>query len=157
MRNIRILVLLVLAVAVTFAGLSCAQSAPAPSPAPSPSPSPTPSPTPSLTPSPSPPPPSGTGVTVDLSAQNVRFDKDTITVPAGAMVTIRFNNMESIPHNFALYETPAASKDIFVGEVISGPRIIEYRFQAPETPETYFFRCDVHPVTMVGDFVVTAP
>jgi N-methylhydantoinase B len=30
-----------------------------------------------------------------------------------------------------------------------------YRFTAPSVPGTYFFRCDFHPVTMSGTFVVT--
>jgi len=30
-----------------------------------------------------------------------------------------------------------------------------YTFTAPSTPGTYFFRCDVHPETMTGQFIVT--
>ena len=92
--------------------------------------------------------------TIDLSANNLAFDKSQITVPAGALVTIVFNNMESIPHNFALYETSAATTSIFVGDVITGPETITYKFRAPSAPGTYFFRCDVHPNTMTGDFIV---
>lgn len=94
-------------------------------------------------------------VTIDLSARNVAFDKSQITVPPGAMVTIVFTNNDSgIPHNFALYETRTASKSIYVGEIITGVRTIEYTFVAPTAPGTYFFRCDVHPTTMKGDFIV---
>lgn len=93
-------------------------------------------------------------VSVELSANNLQFDKDTIIVPAGATVTINFNNGEAIPHNFALYESSSATEAIFVGEIITGPGTIEYRFKAPGSPGTYFFRCDIHPTTMTGDFVV---
>lgn len=96
----------------------------------------------------------GESVSVDLSADNIAFDKDEITVPAGSMVTIVFNNEEAIPHNFALYETSAASTGIFVGEVITGPQVIEYEFMVPSMPGDYFFRCDVHPTVMTGTFIV---
>lgn len=104
------------------------------------------------------PPPAGTGqsVTVNISAENIAFDKGTITVPAGADVTIVFDNKDRVPHNVAFYETEAAAKAIFVGEVITGPKTISYRFTAPSTPGTYFFRCDPHRSRMTGDFVVTS-
>lgn len=111
----------------------------------------------SPTPTPTTPPPAGTGesVTINISAENIAFDKGTITVPAGADVTVVFNNKDRVPHNLAVYETKAATKAIFVGEVFTGPKTINYRFTAPSTPGTYFFRCDVHPATMTGDFIVT--
>ncbi len=111
-------------------------------PPPTPPPSPTPTPTPGLP------------VTIDLSADNGAFDTDTITVPAGAAVTIAFNNMERDPHNFALYESPEAASAIFIGDIIRGPATIDYDFVAPGTPGTYFFRCDAHPFTMTGSFIV---
>ena len=81
------------------------------------------------------------------------FDKGTITVPAGANVTIDFDNRDSAPHNFALYTNSSASTSIFVGDVISSSTIT-YTFTSPNTPGNYFFRCDVHPFTMTGTFVV---
>ncbi|WP_301663157.1 outer membrane protein assembly factor BamB family protein [Methanoculleus frigidifontis] len=92
-------------------------------------------------------------VTVGLTAENIAFNTSTITVPAGAAVTMDFTNLDNVPHNFAAYETAEASDAIFVGEVI-GQGEITYTFTAPETPGTYFFRCDVHPVAMTGDFIV---
>ncbi len=105
------------------------------------------------TPTPTPAP--GQSVTINLIAQNMAFDKSTITVPAGASVTINFNNEDTIPHNFALYTNSSASTSIFVGEVITSTTTT-YEFTAPTTPGNYFFRCDVHPMTMTGTFVVTA-
>ena len=63
------------------------------------------SPTPPLTPTT--PPPAGTGqsVTINITAENIAFDKTTITVPAGADVTVVFNNKDRVPHNVAVYET----------------------------------------------------
>ena len=35
------------------------------------------------------------------------------------------------------------------------PPIDDPEFLAPERPGTFFFRCDLHPKTMTGEFVVT--
>ena len=43
---------------------------------------------------------------------------------------------------------------IFQGDLDSGPAPITYNFDAPSTPGTYFFRCDVHPDTMTGQLTV---
>jgi plastocyanin len=94
-------------------------------------------------------------VTVNLTAENIAFDKNTITVPAGASVTVNFDNRDSgVPHNFAVYDTEAAEKTIFQGKIVDGPAKITYTFMAPSQPGTYFFRCDIHPTTMKGQFIV---
>lgn len=92
---------------------------------------------------------------VDLAAENIAFDKGTITVPAGAKVAINFNNKDSgVPHNFAVYTDSSANTAIFKGNIITGPARTTYTFTAPDKPGTYFFRCDLHPVQMTGQFVV---
>jgi cytochrome c oxidase subunit II len=92
---------------------------------------------------------------VNLVAQDIAFDKDTITVPAGAHVVVNFDNRDSgIPHNFAVYRTAAAQDEVFSGDIITGPGTITYEFTAPDTPGDYFFRCDVHPASMTGTLVV---
>lgn len=97
----------------------------------------------------------GQATTVDLTAENIAFDKSTITVPAGAQVTVNFTNKDNgIPHNFAVYTDSSASQNIFKGDTVTGPGTTTYTFTAPTTPGTYFFRCDVHPQQMTGDFVV---
>jgi predicted lipoprotein with Yx(FWY)xxD motif/plastocyanin len=119
----------------------------------------TPSPAPSPAPSSASPAASATGpsVTIDLVSQSMAFDKSSITVKAGASVTMNFNNKDGgIPHNFALYTNSSATTPIFVGQTIRGPATITYTFTAPATAGTYFFRCDIHPTSMTGTFVVTA-
>ncbi|KUK60344.1 MAG: Blue (Type 1) copper domain protein [Methanoculleus marisnigri] len=97
----------------------------------------------------------GEAATIDLAADNLAFNASTITVPAGAEVTINFDNQDvGILHNFAVYTDSSAAEEIFVGETITGPAETTYTFTAPEEPGTYFFRCDVHPQQMTGDFVV---
>ncbi len=90
--------------------------------------------------------------TVDLAAQNFAFDKSSITVPAGATVTINFVNRDSAPHNFAAYTDSTASTLIFRGQIINAGTIT-YTFTAPSVRGTYFFRCDVH-TAMTGSLVV---
>ncbi len=98
---------------------------------------------------------SGTPITISLIAQNFAFNPNTITVPAGASVTINFDNKDTAPHNFALYTNSRATPPaIFQGQTITGPATISYTFTAPTTPGTYFFRCDVHPTIMTGSFIV---
>ena len=120
------------------------------SPAPAVSPIPTASPSPSL---------SGKTVTIDLTAQGFKFDKPSLSVPAGASVAINFSNADSgVPHNFAVYQTLAGSqtRPVFVGATIIGPARTTYQFTAPAASGTYFFECDVHPTQMNGSFVVIA-
>ncbi|MHB8104150.1 MAG: cupredoxin domain-containing protein [Dehalococcoidales bacterium] len=97
---------------------------------------------------------SGQSITINLTAESMAFDQSAITVPAGAIVTMNFNNKDSVPHNFAVYTDTSASKSIFVGQIITGPKTVTYTFTAPTTPGNYFFRCDVHPSIMIGTLVV---
>lgn len=92
-------------------------------------------------------------IVVDLVVDNLAFDRESITVTAGATVMLNFNNREEIPHNFAVYETELAENAIFQGSVITGPQTVTYEFTAPSDPGTYFFRCDIHPATMRGEFI----
>ena len=94
-------------------------------------------------------------VTVQITAHGRAFDRQTITVAAGAHVTIELINLDADPHNVAVYNDRAAEQQLFVGDTILGPNTTtKGSFDAPTTPGTYFFRCDVHPVTMTGEFVV---
>ena len=99
-------------------------------------------------------PAAGGAATVNIAADNLAFDTNTITVPAGAEVTMVFDNQDQgIPHNVAVYDSPLRSEAIFVGDVITGPAETTYTFTAPSEPGTYYFQCDVHP-DMNGEFIV---
>jgi len=105
----------------------------------------------------------GQTVSMDLIAKNMAFNTSTISVPAGSQVVIRFHNQESpgssqvggIPHNFALYPSPNSTASIFSGAILTGGENITYTFAAPASKGTYYFRCDVHPTVMKGQFIVT--
>ncbi len=93
-------------------------------------------------------------VTINIVSVNMAFDLSTITVPAGAEVTINLDNQdEGIPHNVSFYTDSSAAEAIFVGDLITGPDKVTQTFTAPDTPGTYYFQCDVHPF-MNGAFVV---
>jgi plastocyanin len=94
-------------------------------------------------------------VTIDLAAKGFAFNSSLISVPAGAAITIRFNNQDAgVPHNVAIYDSPAQNTNLFRGELVTGVKTIEYRFTAPHIRGDYYFRCDPHAV-MNGIFRVT--
>ena len=68
--------------------------------------------------------------------------------------TIAFDNQDlGVPHNVAIYTDDSATKSLFIGEMVTGPKKVTYEV-GPLARGTYFFRCDVHPTTMTGTFVV---
>lgn len=94
-------------------------------------------------------------VSISLTAKNIAFDKKTMTAPAGSLVTINFDNQDGgVPHNFALYQSSAATNAIFKGDIITGPRKTTYTFTAPPKPGIYYYQCDVHPTQMNGKFII---
>lgn len=95
-------------------------------------------------------------VIVNIMAKNKAFNLSTITVPAGAKVTINFDNQDlGVQHSIAFYTDTSASNTIYRSLVTTGPNKITDTFIAPSTPGTYIFRCDVHPTLMTGQFIVT--
>lgn len=96
------------------------------------------------------------GQTVEISAFNIAFDTDTITVNADGQVRLRFNNEEEVDHNIAVYTSSSELTEVSpgsVGLIFRGPAIDDTVFDIPTVGE-YFFRCDVHPVQMTGTFTV---
>ena len=71
-----------------------------------------------------------------------------------------FANGDQAPHNFAIYTDRAATK--LLGGAPSATDIVApgasttYQVDRRCRPALYFFRCDVHPTTMTGQFVVTS-
>jgi glucose/arabinose dehydrogenase/plastocyanin len=85
---------------------------------------------------------SGTPVTVQLTIKGDKFNPSSLTIPAGALVTLVYNDQDLDPHNFALYPSQSVSTAIFRSPVITGPVTQTYTFTAPSTPGTYYFRSD---------------
>ena len=97
----------------------------------------------------------GESIELELTAENTTYDETELTAPAGADVSLVFDNDDpDIPHNFSLYETPESEDPLFEGPVITGVESTTYEFTAPADPGTYHFHCDIHPTQMDGDFIV---
>jgi nitrite reductase (NO-forming) len=96
--------------------------------------------------------PSGTQLAI--SAQNVAFSTNCLAAPAGKPFTITFGNKDpGVPHNVSIYTDASAATALFTGDLVNGPGKKVYKVPALR-PGTYVFRCDVHPTTMTGTFVV---
>jgi plastocyanin len=84
------------------------------------------------------------GPTTAVAAEGLAFDVETIVLEAKKPASIEFENLDTAPHNIAIYQDESAADTIFQGEQISGPDSITYEFDAPKAGE-YYFQCDVHP------------
>jgi plastocyanin len=94
---------------------------------------------------------------VALSAADIAFDTKTLTLTAGAKVTLTFQNKDTgVPHNVVMTQDEGGTQVLFHGDVVTGPATATYSFVAPP-PGSYFFHCEVHPTTMTGTVVVNPP
>ena len=83
----------------------------------------------------------GSSKKIDISAQNLSFDTDRVTLEAGARTVLHFYNREasSIQHNVSIYKGSDAQDPIFQGKIIPGGTDIDYEFTASSRGQ-YFFR-----------------
>ncbi len=94
------------------------------------------------------------GTHLSIVAKSSAFDTSCLAAPAGKPFTIAFDNQDpGVPHNVAIYTDASAATALFTGELVSGPKKVTYDVPALDAG-TYYFRCDVHPTTMNGTFVV---
>ncbi len=80
------------------------------------------------------------------------FTPDALEVGADAPIEMEFDNQEQgVQHNVVVFDgEDAEAPQLFGGSLISGPAIATYA--VPALPEgSYFFHCEVHPTTMVGE------
>ena len=67
------------------------------------------------------------------------------------------NQDDGVLHNWAFYESrddaESGGESIASSPIEAGPALQRIVFEAPESG-TYFFRCDVHPTTMIGELTV---
>lgn len=88
---------------------------------------------------------------VEINADDLEFNAGTITATAGEPFTVVLNNLESQPHNIAVYTTEGGD-EIAIGDVINEGETSELQVEGL-TAGTYYFQCDVHP-EMNGSIVV---
>jgi plastocyanin len=152
MRSLR---LTALAAAAVLAVAACTSAnapgwtyAPAPSPTPVVIPSTEPGSSAAASNSPSQSP--GQAV-IELSAQNIKFDKASLLAPADQTFQIKFtNNDAGVPHNVEIKDANGTS--VFKGEIFSGVDSRLYTVPPLGTGD-YQFVCSVH-TNMVGTLVV---
>jgi plastocyanin len=88
---------------------------------------------------------------LSLKVKDIKFDKKSLAAPAGAQVSMSFDNEDGgAQHNFSLYEDKGGKKSLYKGELFPGKKTVTYTFTAPSAG-TYYYRCDAHP-DMVGTF-----
>lgn len=94
--------------------------------------------------------PAGTpAVTLALSADHIKFNSSSLSVPAGSPFAILFENLETGPHNVVIRGAPWTVPT----EIFSGPGQRTYVF--PALPAgSYTFQCEVHP-EMTGTLTVS--
>jgi cytochrome c oxidase subunit 2 len=100
------------------------------------------------------PPPIGGGdceVTVEITADNTRFDIDEFTVPADTAFCIAFENQEAVPHNVSILD---GGEHLFTGDFVNQPGSITYQVPALPAGE-YTFVCDAHVQAMNGTVTAT--
>ena len=97
----------------------------------------------------------GPPVVIQLTIKGDKFNPSNLSAPAGAQVTLTYNDQDLDPHNFALYPSTSTSDAVFRSPVITGPVTATYTFTAPATPGTYYFRSDPN-TGLLGIFTVTS-
>jgi cytochrome c oxidase subunit 2 len=92
------------------------------------------------------------GELLELTAQNISFDKDELRAQADQAFTLKFTNMEAVPHNVAIVD--ANSQQVFKSADLTGPDA-SGEFAVPALPAgEYTFYCTFHPDQMVGTLIV---
>jgi plastocyanin len=87
---------------------------------------------------------------LEISAQNIAYDTDTLEAPADTPFQIVFaNNDAGIPHNVEIKQN---GQSVWFGDIFNG---VETRtYDVPALPAgTYGFICTVHP-NMTGTLTV---
>jgi len=91
---------------------------------------------------------------ISLSAKNLTYSAPCIVAPADTAFTIRFTNLEGVPHDVALYASRSKDTEYFRGEIITGPdRTVDYQID-PIPAGEHYFDCVVHPADMNGSLYV---
>lgn len=97
----------------------------------------------------------GAGGGMTIAAANVQFDTQELTFPADQETELTLDNEDSVEHNFSIYETEDAQEDFFIGQNVGPGASTTYNIPAMPAGD-YFFRCDLHPTSMVGTAIVEA-
>ncbi|HXY72173.1 MAG TPA: cupredoxin domain-containing protein [Actinomycetota bacterium] len=107
--------------------------------------------------------PSGSSTTLSIDAPTgasaTGFSSNCLAVVPGVSFKVTFTNSDTTAHNFAIFTNSSATDQLggaTSSEVVVPGASSTYTVNALK-PGTYFFRCDLHPSTMTGTFVVAPP
>ena len=92
----------------------------------------------------------GDGATVDVVIEGFAFVPNEFSLSAGEDVTIGLQNPAGVPHTFTVYLDDAFSE--MQGTTVSLAGGAEETVFGTFDAGTYFFRCEIHPATMTGQF-----
>jgi plastocyanin len=99
-----------------------------------------------------PPPPVGGNVSLTIAGINTKFSPSSAIVPAGAVVTMTFNNQdEGITHDLVVFDPAGAT--LAATDLAEGPIVQTTTFTVGD-PGRYSFKCSVHPQDMKGAITV---
>jgi plastocyanin len=89
-------------------------------------------------------------------AAGTGFDTDCLAVNAAEAYTVTLDNQDTTPHNFSVYTDESATEPLLDGSADIVNPGASFTYQGEPIPEAgeFFFRCDLHPTTMTGTFVV---
>jgi cytochrome c oxidase subunit 2 len=92
-----------------------------------------------------------------LTAHNISWDTNCLAVKPGSPFSITIANQDAgIDHNFAIYDSPSRTKQLFVTPKFEG--VATQSFDIPQLPAgSYYFQCNVHGPAMSGVFKVVGP
>lgn len=97
------------------------------------------------------PPPTAPPGGAAIVAQDLKFDRASLALPADATAPLVFDNRDGAPHNLSIARSDGSK--VFTGETFSGPSTKTY--EVPALPAgSYTFQCDVHP-DMKGSLAVS--
>jgi plastocyanin len=100
--------------------------------------------------------PAESGQAIVIQAQATQYKEKQITVKAGQVARIIFENLDTgVYHNIAVYTAPKDGMPIWNGEPVRGIEKITYTHVFTQLGD-FAFRCDFHPKVMVGSFTVVA-
>ncbi len=87
-----------------------------------------------------------------IVATDNKYDKDTLTVKAGKDVSLTLDNKGAAIHNWHVFTKGKDGKEPQTNLIAGGAKeTIKFEI---DKAGTYDFKCDVHPVEMVGKLIV---
>ena len=92
-------------------------------------------------PTPAAPAGSPSGDAVTITAKDIKFNPNAVSVKAGSAFDIVFDNQDGAPHNISISD--ASGGNVFKGEIVSAQKVT---YSVPALAAgTYAFICEVHP------------